>query len=325
MSLAGKIALVTGASRGIGRAIASALGGAGATVYVTGRTSSPAPDPPPGTIEAAARAVDAAGGRGVAVRCDHADASQIAALFARIAGESGRLDLLVNNAHSGVHEIATSTGRRFWELDDSSWDAMNAAGLRGHFLASVHAARLMVPRHAGAIVNISSFGALSYLFHAAYGIGKAAVDRMTRDLAFELAPERIAVVSLWPGLVRTETTEAALAGATAGYRRIYEAYAEPPIRAGHAVVALASDPGLRRRTGTVQIAAEVMRRHGMRDDDGRRPDSPRSLRTLARAALPGGWRRFAAIVPPANVPLAVVGPVLTRFSRGLKERGGFQA
>lgn len=308
-----KIALVTGGSRGVGRGIAHALGEAGATVYLTGRTSAREEPPGPGTIEHVAREVDGLGGRGIPVRCDHEKADEIAALFARIASESRRLDLLVNNVHSGVAALVDGLGRDFWELDPAIWDAMNGAGLRGHYIASVHAARLMVPRGRGLIVNVSSFGSLGYLFNAAYGVGKAALDRMTADLAHELRPKGVAVVSVWPGLVRTELTDDLLKDASPGYRRIFEAYAEPPSRAGAAVAALAADPEVLRHTGQALVAAEVM---GAR--------SPRSLSVLLRALLPPRYGRLAALAPPLRVPRFAVALVLRRVSDVLRRDGGFK-
>lgn len=324
MPASGKIALVTGGSRGVGRGIAQGLAEIGATVYLTGRTSSEAAAPPPGTVEHAAREVDRLGGRGIPVRCDHADDAQVRALFERIAREAGRLDLLVNNAHSGVGDIAAGVGKRFWELETATWDRMNGVGLRGHYVASVYAARMMVPQRSGLIVNISSFGSLGYLFNAAYGTGKAALDRLTADLAAELRPEGVAVVSLWPGFVWTEVTGTIVDDATPGYRRVLDAYGESPIVAGRAAAALVSDPKILRKTGTVQIAAEVARRHGLADETGRRPLSPRSLRRFARAILPPPWTRLAALAPPTTVPFWVIPPILARFSAILKERGGYR-
>lgn len=324
MTLSGKVALVTGGSRGVGRGIALGLGEAGATVYVTGRTTRNGAEPEAGTIEHAARAVDAAGGRGIPVRCDHADDGEIRALFERIERESGRLDVLVNNVYSGVREIADTVHRRFWETEPELWDRMNLVGLRSHYVASVHAARIMVPRRSGLIVNVSSFGSLSYLFNAAYGVGKAALDRLTADLAAELAGEGVVVVSVWPGFVRTELTSTVFEDAAPGYRRIFEAYAESPIVSGRAIAALAADPALRRRSGRVVIAAEAARRYGLLDESGRRPVSPRSIRRLARAILPERWGRLAALVPPFHAPFWAIGPVLTRFSAVLKSRGGFR-
>jgi len=324
MTLAGKVALVTGATRGVGRGIARVLGDAAATVYVTGRTTSKARSIEPGTIESVAREVDAAGGRGVPVRCDHADAKEIAALFARISTESGRLDLLVNNAHSGLADLAEDAGRRFFELDPERWGRMNGAGLFGHYVACVHAARMMVARRSGLIVNVSSFGSLGYMFDMAYGTGKAALDRLTADMARELRPSGVAVVSLWPGFVWTETTLPLRPSATPAYRSTLDAFGESPIVSGHAVAALAADPHILRRSGRVHVAAEVAARSGLREAEGVAVLSPRSLRRLARALLPGKWQRLAKLTPAVNVPFFLVGPALTRFSDALKAGGGFR-
>ena len=239
--LAGKVALVTGGSRGVGRGIARGLGEAGATVYVTGRTSRQGPDPGPGTIEHVAREVDELGGRGIPVRCDHNDDAAVAGLFERIESEAGRLDLLVNNVHSGVDLILDTVHQRFWEIDPGCWDRMNGVGLRGHYIASVHGARMMVRRRSGLIVNVSSIGASSYLFNIAYGVGKAALDRMTADMAVELRNEGVTVISLWPGLVRTELTSAQLTDAIPAYRRIFDACSETPLLSGRVLAALAAD------------------------------------------------------------------------------------
>ena len=324
MTLAGKTALVTGASRGVGRGISRGLGEAGATVYVTGRTTSGEGPVAAGTIESVAREVDALGGRGIPVRCDHGVDAEIASLFARIERESGALDVLVNNAHSGLADIAAGAGRRFWEGDPDAWDRMNRVGLRGHYVASVHAARLMVARRSGLIVNVSSFGSLAYLFDVAYGVGKAALDRLTADMARELRPEGVAVVSLWPGFVRTELTSSLMEEATPGYRRVFDAYGETPLVSGRAVAALAADSRILRVSGTVQIAAEVAARHGLREENGERPLSPRSVRRLALALLPPRWQRLAALAPPVNVPLFAVAPALARFSEILKDNGGYR-
>jgi NAD(P)-dependent dehydrogenase (short-subunit alcohol dehydrogenase family) len=318
------VALVTGASRGIGRAVARALGETAATVYVTGRTVATEIPPEPGTIEHVARDVDRLGGRGIPVRCDHDRPEEIGALFSRIATETGRLDLLVNNVHSGIPDLVEAIGRPFWEIDPAVWDRMNGPGLRGHYIAAVHAARMMVPRGSGLIINVSSFCALGYLLSVPYGVGKAALDRMTADLAHELRAHGVAVVSLWPGLVRTEATDAAFREAAPRYRRILDAYAETPSRTGRAAAALLSDPKVLRRSGRALIAAEVMRDYGVFEDDGRYPPSPRSLRTLAEALFPARLRPLAGLVPPARVPRFVVGRVLTRFSDRLRAHGGFR-
>jgi NAD(P)-dependent dehydrogenase (short-subunit alcohol dehydrogenase family) len=322
--LSGKITLVTGASRGVGRGIARGFGEAGATVYVTGRTVQRGPTPEAGTIESVAAEVDALGGKGIPVRCDHTRDEEIRALFARIEAEAGRLDVLVNNVHSGVYDMAEGVDRRFWEIEPGDWDRMNDAGLRGHYVASVYAARLMTRQRGGLILNVSSFGAITYLFNVAYGVGKAALDRMTVDMAIELKNEGVAVVSIWPGLVRTELTEQLMDEATPGYRRIFEAYGESTMVTGRAAAVLAARPDNLRRTGRVLIAAEVMRSAGLRDECGRKPCSPRSLRSFAKALFPERWRGLARLVPHVTFPFWVARPVVRKFTEFLKENGGFR-
>ena len=323
MNLAEKVALVTGASRGVGRGIAIGLGEAGATVYVTSRPASGSAGSSPSALDSVAREVDAAGGRGIPIRCDHGVDAEIAALFARIANEKGRLDILVNNAHAGLQQIAEGAGRPFYELEPERWDRMNRVGISAHYAASVHAARMMAGAGSGLIVNVSSFGALTYIFDVAYGAGKAALDRLTSDMARELRTKGVAVIALWPGLVRTELTAALMAEAKPGYRKVFDAYAESPIVSGRAVAALASDPRVVRLTGSVQIAAEVAARHGLRDETGARPSSPRSLRRLAVALLPVSCRRLASFAPRGRVPMFLVAPALSHFSYILKRNGGY--
>jgi len=322
--LAGKITLVTGASRGVGRGIARAFGEAGATVYVTGRTAQRGAVPEPGTIESVAAEVDALGGKGIPVRCDHTRDEEIRGLFARIESESERLDVLVNNVHSGVYDMAEGVDRRFWEIEPGDWDRMNGAGLRGHYVASVYAARIMTRQHGGLILNVSSFGAVTYLFNVAYGVGKAALDRLTADTAIELKSEGVAVLSLWPGLVRTELTEQLMSEATPGYRRVFEAYGESTMVTGRAAAVLAARPDNLRRTGRVLIAAEVLRSAGLRDEQGRKPRSPRSLRSFAMALFPGRWQRLAALAPHVTFPFWIARPVVRKFTEILKENGGFR-
>ena len=276
-SLGGCVALVTGASRGVGRGIAIALGAAGATVYVTGRTSDR--DPPgelPGTIDATARAVSAAGGSGVALHCDHRDDREVETVFARIAAENGRLDLLVNNVWGGYERMIEDGVYRFadpfWQQPLFRWDSMFAAGVRAHYVASANGARLMVPQGRGLIVNISFFAAQKYLSNVAYGVAKAATDRLTRDCAHELRPHAVSVVSLYPGLVRTESVMRA-----AEYLDLSNS--ESPEFVGRAVAALAADEDVLRRSGQVLVAASLAREYGFTDVDGH---SPRPL-SLAEA------------------------------------------
>lgn len=266
--LEGRVALVTGASRGIGKGCALELGAAGATVYVTGRTLREGEAPLPGTIAATAEAVAREGGRGVAVACDHRDDARVEALFARIARDEGRLDVLVNNAFLIPREL--TSGRPFYETPLSNWDDMLGVGTRSAYVASWHAARLMVPEGRGLIVNISSSGAAEYAWHVAYGVGKAALDRLTADLAHELTPRGVSVVSLWPGLVRTERTERA----RDALPDLDFSGSESQRFTGRAVVALATDPDVHARSGRAWPSRALAEAYGFRDEGGGLPGGP---------------------------------------------------
>ncbi len=271
--LRGAVAIVTGASRGVGKGVALGLAEAGATVYVTGRTTgdtaahSIASGGLPGSIDQTAEEVRALGGVGIAVCCDHASDEQVAALFARVHAEQGRLDLLVNNA------FAIPEGRiagPFWELPVAQWDLMHRVGLRSHYVAAVHAAQIMVPARRGLIVNVSSFGAKIYAISVAYGVGKAGVDRMSRDMARELRQHNVAAVSLWPGIVRTERPlrEPERLG-------FDPTHGESPTLSGRAVAALAADPQVLTRSGEALVVAELAVAYDFTDLDGTRPASLR--------------------------------------------------
>ena len=150
------------------------------------------------------------GGEGHAIRCDHSKDEEIAALFERVLQEQGRIDLLVNNVWQNPPGYDVGAGNaekfRFWEGAERLWDPVMKVGLRSHYIASVHAARIMTKQKSGLIINISSEGAAHYLFYLAYGVGKCALDRMTSDMALELQDYNVAAISLWPGLVKTEAT-----------------------------------------------------------------------------------------------------------------------
>ncbi len=254
-------AIVTGASRGVGRGAAEGLGEAGATVYLTGRDEA--------LLASAARAVDALGGRGVALRCDHTDDAQSEAIFARALAESGgRLDVLVNSAWGGYERMAEdgefTWPRPFWEQPLWRWDAMFAGGVRAAYACSRLAARAMITHRRGLIVNVSFWAAQKHVANAAYGVAKAATDRLTSDCAHELRADGVAVISLYPGLVRTE--------------RVMEAAAfldlsnsESPRFTGRAVAALARDPDVLRHSGRALVAAQLALDYGFADVDGKRP------------------------------------------------------
>ena len=271
--------MVTGASRGIGKGIALELGAAGAVVYLTGRTVGTG-GRLPGTIGETAREIAALGGVGVAVQCDHHDDRQVEALFERVMSDHGRVDLLVNNVFAAP-DLAKWLGRPFWDLPTEAWDEVIDVGVRSHYVASAHAARDMVARGRGLIINISSSGAVQYAHNVPYGVGKAAVDKMTADTAHELASHDVAVVSIWPGLVRTELVmfgakrgDDGSALLDLGDEGTFDlAGAESPRFVGRATVALATDPGVMNKTGKHFAVADLAREYGFTDVDGRIPQT----------------------------------------------------
>src|SRR5260370_13492466 len=201
--MSGKVAIVTGASRGIGRGVAVGLGEAGWTVYVTAGTVRDGESDRPGSITKAAEQVTRAGGHGVAMRSDHSVDAETEAVFRHVEDEQGGLDLLVNNATSYSTDLGPREDAMFWDLPVAAWDQSHEVGLRSHYVASACAARMMVPRRSGLIVNISSIGSLRYTGNVTYNVVNAAVDMLTLSSAEELRPHNVAVVSFWPRLPRT--------------------------------------------------------------------------------------------------------------------------
>lgn len=354
--LQGCVCVVTGSSRGIGKGIAIELGKAGATVYVTGTSSSRkidvendsifvtneevggkfplvslvpscSPNTPlfifqigcmvgPGTIEETANEVTKAGGLGIPFYCDHSDDIQVQRLFETIRNDQGRLDLLVNNAFRVPKGGTTALFSNFWEASTSSsrtspgetWDAMHQVGCRSHYVASSYAVPIMLqnePKSMGQmnrplIAMISSFGGLCYTFNVAYGVGKAAVDRMTKDMAFELKNVGIDCTSFYPGVVMTERMQQTVEnGSWEEEVGIPLDNAESPGFTGKAIVAVSTDsaagnvqdnddvldtrPSKPGKSGTFQVVAELAQEYGFTEDDGRQPPSIRSLRFLLPA------------------------------------------
>jgi NAD(P)-dependent dehydrogenase (short-subunit alcohol dehydrogenase family) len=268
--LTGKVALVTGASRGIGKGIALVLAEQGATVYVTGRTVREGDYYLPGTIGGTAAACDergrASGGRGVAVACDHGDDTAVAALFDRIEREQGRLDILVNNAFTISEDLLEPKG--FWEKPLSNlemWDV----GVRSNYVAAWHAARIMVPQGSGLIVAISGFAAVTYTYGVVFGTSKSAADRMARDMAIELEPHNVASLTLWQGLTLTEKARDNLARMGDRMTRSITAMQGSSVEhPGRVIAALAADPEIMKRSGGEFVTAELAQEYGITDVDG---------------------------------------------------------
>jgi dehydrogenase/reductase SDR family protein 1 len=253
MNLKNAVAVVTGATRGVGRGVAQELARQGARVFITGRS---VPDHVPFDEPI------------TAIHCDHRDDAQVDAVFDRIAQQAETIDVLVNNVWGGYERMidngAFTWPRPFWEQPLWRWDAMFTAGVRAHYHASQLAARMMVPQRRGLIVNISFWASQKHLGNVAYGVSKAATDKMTLDMAMELTPHGVAVISLYPGLVRTEKVMEA-----AAYLDLSNS--ESPDFIGRAVAALAADPDVLRRSGQVVVAAALAREYGFTDLDGKTP------------------------------------------------------
>ena len=263
VDLRGRVAVVTGGSKGIGKGIAQGLGEAGMTVYVTGRTTERhAPGSSALTIEATARSVDAFGGRGIPCVVDHNNDAEVEALFRRVAEEQGRLDILVNNAYQIPDPPVFGGG--FWEHPVALWDTQCGVGLRGYYVASVFAAPLMVAARQGLIVNISSRGGRGYVFSASYGVGKAGVDRMAQDMAHELRAYGVAAVSLSPSKVKTEFV---LEQVARGNMSLDPTEAQSVRLSGRVIAALAADGDLMSRSGGILTVAEMARHYGVVDPD----------------------------------------------------------
>ena len=278
--LSGKVAVVTGASRGIGKGIALVLAEQGATVYVTGRSVTPGEYYLPGTVgETAAQCTERgvqSGGRGIAVACDHGNDEQVAALFDQVRREQGKLDILVNNAFTLSDDLIEP--KPFWEKPLSNLE-MWQVGVRSSFIAAWHAAPLMIPQNSGLIVAISGFVGVTYTFGVVFGTAKTAVDRMARDMAIELKPHNVASISLWQGLTLTEKAHYNLAQSkekmTSSITSMTGSSVEHP---GRVIAALAADPDIMKRSGGTFITTEVAQEYGITDVDGRVIPSARDSR-----------------------------------------------
>lgn len=269
MSNASPIALVSGSSRGAGRGIALALGAHGCTVYVTGRSKKSGDHPLPGTIYETAEAVTAAGGKGIAVACDHSDDDQVKALFDQIQAEQGRLDILVNNA-AAVYDELTLPGN-FWEKPLKMADMIDV-GIRSSYVASWHAAPMMIAQGSpgklgGLIVFTSASGSVHYSLGPAYGAHKASLDKMAFDMAvdFKDASAQVAAISIWMGAVLTERLKMVIDSDREKFGPL-EAMSENPEFTGHIIWALFNDPKAMEKTGQTVIGAELAKGFGILDN-----------------------------------------------------------
>ncbi|ESO03655.1 hypothetical protein HELRODRAFT_187061 [Helobdella robusta] len=293
-SLMGVVCLVTGASRGIGKGIALQLGEAGATVYITGRKATKTDENQKSPLEETAMEVEKRGGTCFPVVCDHKDDFQVDALFEKIKKEqNGRLDVLVNCAFSAFKYINDNMGKPFWELDPSeSWDEVNRVALRNYYRCSSLAARLMVPRKTGLIVNISSAGGMFYFHNVPYGVGKEGCDRMAADCSVELKPHNVAFVSIWPCPVMTESVKETLDSTEQSFLRdkILEITTQDRYESqeftGMGIARLASDPKAISVTGKVLLSIDLAKKYGYKDRNGKMPLDYRSISDLMSAKHP---------------------------------------
>jgi NAD(P)-dependent dehydrogenase (short-subunit alcohol dehydrogenase family) len=255
------VAVVTGASRGAGRGIAEALGAAGWRVYLTGRT----------VCDDDAHALTDLGGEGVAVTVDHRNDASVARLFDRVDTESGRLELLVNNAAAISDAL---TGRApFWDKPIDLADVIDV-GLRSAYVASWYAAPLLLRADHGLIAFTSSPGSVCYMHGPAYGAQKAGVDKMAADMAVDFAGTAVSTVSIWMGILLTDRMRRAFDGQSEALAAFAE-HAETPQFTGRLIDALYRDPELATLSGHTVIGAELATRYGITDDGGRRPPSHR--------------------------------------------------
>jgi NAD(P)-dependent dehydrogenase (short-subunit alcohol dehydrogenase family) len=272
--LRGRVAVVAGATRGAGRGIARMLGEAGATVYCSGRSVSghPATGTRPETIDETADLVTAAGGRGIAVQTDHLQADQVERLFARVKGEAGRLDVLVNDIWGGDH--LTEWGTRFWKLDPAKGFAILDSAVRTHILTSRYGVPLMIEQRSGLVVEITDGDHGGYRGTLYYDLAKTAAIRLAFDMAQDLEGTGVTAVAVTPGFLRSEAMLERFGVTEATWRQAkvmgFEA-SETPCFVGRAVAALAADPNVHHKAGGAYASWTLSDEYGFTDIDGGRP------------------------------------------------------
>jgi NAD(P)-dependent dehydrogenase (short-subunit alcohol dehydrogenase family) len=290
--LAGRVALVAGATRGAGRGIARALGEAGATVYCTGRSVAGTPSPygRPETIDETAAMIEAAGGSAIAVRVDHTIESEVEALFQRIARAHQRLDLVVDSV-AGEDPLMKRYGY-LWETDLTTADAIFRQAITSRIMTAKHAARAMMPARRGLIVDVTENDLIGGGGNPMAQVAKQAQKVLPLLWAAELAPHGVAVIAITPGFLRSESVLQHF-GVTedhwrdAGSKDSNFLQSESPLFVGRAVAALAADPKVTDRTGMLVSSWELARDYGFTDYDGRRPDWGRHK--IDFSVLPQAW------------------------------------
>ena len=275
--LKGKIAVVSGATRGAGRGIACMLGEAGATVYCTGRSvrGQPATGNRPETIEETAELVTAYGGKGIHAQVDHTDEKQVKRFFERVRGEYGRLDILVNDIWGG--DTITEWGQPFWELDWQKGKLMQERAVHSHIITSRYGAPLMIEQNQGLIIEVTDGDDFRYRGNLFYDLAKISAIRLAQAMAKDLRETNITALALTPGFLRSEemldhfgvTEDNWQDGAQKDPHFIAS---ETPFYIGRAVAALAADPNVRQKAGTAVATWHLAKEYGFKDMDGRQPD-----------------------------------------------------
>jgi NAD(P)-dependent dehydrogenase (short-subunit alcohol dehydrogenase family) len=275
--LRNRIALVAGATRGAGRGIACALGEAGATVYCTGRSTKgkPATQGRRETIEETAALVTARGGKGIAVRCDHTNESEVKRLISRIKREQkGKLDILVNDVWGG--DALTEWGKTFWQLSLEKGLPMLQNAIHSHIITSRYAVPLMLARDRGLVIEITDGDFFGYRYNLFYDLVKISVIRLAMIMAYELRKTQITALAVTPGFLRSEAM-LDLFGVTeenwrdAGKKRPDFLASETPLFVGRAVAALAADPEVKQKSGQVFSSWDLSDEYGFTDADGDQP------------------------------------------------------
>ena len=331
--LAGKVALVAGATRGAGRGIARALGEAGAIVYCTGRSAAGQPKgmDRPETIDETVALIEEAGGRAVGLRVDHTREEEVANLAARIRSEAGRLDVLVNSIWGA--DPMLNWAQRFWELDLANIRAYLDQTLVSHLITNRHLVPLMVEADRGLIIEVIDGHFAGYRGHILYDLVKASLARLAYGMAMELARTGVTALCLSPGFLRSEAVLDHFGVREENWRDAiakdpYFAESETPLLVGRAAVALAADPKAKQKAGLIYFASDLAREYGFTDVDGHVPDFPRmfdarvkeiaSNQPLAEEGRYFAWARYCQIhQDPARRELAL----LLAKALGLEELG----